>query len=335
MQKVFLFVGALFSIIGNIVGAGFITGREISTFFCDDFSVSLCYSTFLIFVLFLYISLSFDLDSDWIFARISAFLNVIISSSMISGLNEIYCNLFLCQTENIENILIVTVFLAFFISLKGIGYINSFSLIFIPVSLVVLFFAIFSVSSVGYGNLNLFSSERGIDFFHSPVIYVCMNTFLSFPILKTFGKKFSKKGNLLLSFILSFILTFLIFIISNSVISGGVSGETMPLISLVEGNDFLYSAILFICFIGIFSTLACSYYSTISTFKKEKYPLKIIVLFLSTIWLSKLGFENIVSFLYPFIGILGLFYVFFNIFSKAFFLREKSKNTLLPQKRIK
>ena len=337
MRKVFLFLGSLFSIIGNVIGAGFITGREIATFFCDDFSLSLCYCSFLVFSYCFYFALKSGDGSGGAFVNISACANVIISSCMVSGLRELFCGIsFLRQTENIEIFVIISAIIAFFISARGMGFVNGFSLVFIPISLVVLFATLFSVCKAEcFLSVNVFSSERGMNFLHSPLVYVCLNVFLSLPVLKSTGVKFSKKGNLILSLFVSLILTFFIFLISAAIVFRGSRLETMPLVSLASGNDVFYRLINTICFVGIYSTLVCSYYSAISLFGKKYYFAKCFLLFLITLFLSKFGFGAIVNYFYPFIGVLGLVYIFFSIFSGKVFPPKIRERTLHPREGIK
>ncbi|MDD7186673.1 MAG: hypothetical protein PUH93_02885, partial [Clostridia bacterium] len=93
-RNFFLLLGASCSIIGSVIGAGFITGKEISVFFPDG-SVSTVYLAFTFFFFFIFaLSCSEGLAVKKYAEPVISAVNVVIASCMVAGLNNLYKTIF-------------------------------------------------------------------------------------------------------------------------------------------------------------------------------------------------------------------------------------------------
>ena len=78
----------MFTIIGSVIGAGFITGKEISVFFCRDFSLSGVYAAFVFFFLFIFLlSVCEENALNKVVGFVVAVTGIVIASCMTAALN--------------------------------------------------------------------------------------------------------------------------------------------------------------------------------------------------------------------------------------------------------
>ena len=92
-----------FAIIGSIIGAGFITGKEVFEFFARDFSLSGIYLTFLCFSIAIYFVMS-NLEGSAFARLVEIFVslaNVVVAGCMISALNSVYNRLFRVSEKSV------------------------------------------------------------------------------------------------------------------------------------------------------------------------------------------------------------------------------------------
>ena len=115
MRKSFFYCFSIgLTIVGGIIGAGFITGKEIYEFFCKDFSVVGLFLTFACFTAFTFFIMSVKISSEiWKVIGVTVSIcNIVITGCMISVLNDIYFRIFRF-TENIEIFTILSIILVF------------------------------------------------------------------------------------------------------------------------------------------------------------------------------------------------------------------------------
>ena len=90
-RRILSCVSAVMTVFGSVVGAGFITGREINAFFGEDFSLCGLYAAFLFFAAFFFLLLVSPREGKTekaLSVAVSA-SNVIISSCMLSALKTL------------------------------------------------------------------------------------------------------------------------------------------------------------------------------------------------------------------------------------------------------
>ena len=320
-RNFFLLLGASCSIIGSVIGAGFITGKEISVFFPDG-SVSTVYLAFTFFFFFIFaMSHSEGLAVKKYAEPVISAVNVVIASCMVAGLNNLYKTVFRLS-EYFEIFTIFTVIFAFYISVVGINGISVVSLVSIPV---VLFFIVcFSVGN--FSSLNIEITESGNVLY--PVLYVGMNCLLSSELISDSTKKLARGFKLAAAFLVSLLLFLSITCISICI--SGRSGE-MPFLESVGHSGFSAVVLFVITLFAIFTTLVSAMYSSFKLAKGKTSVLKRFLLTLVFFALSKLGFSQIVEKCYPVFGALGVLY--FAIIVLQIFLSRRLRRTSVPQER--
>lgn len=321
MRKPFFNVcTAVFSISGSIIGAGFITGKEINGFFGEDFSLSGIYLAFLLFAISFFIIMNIAEKGSLVAAVkfVVAICNVFIAACMVAALKSVYGELF-NVSENIKLLHIISLIFAFIICFVGVRAIGVFSLASIPFLIAVLIFV--SLAYSDGGDINV--SPRGSVGVVYPMLYVGINTMLSSGVIQGFGTTLSVKEKIATAAATSLTLCLCIAIVGNAV--RGVDGE-MPLAELVASNRKLYIIVHILMLFAIFSTLVSSLYSVFSVLPSRYKMSCLTVLFLLVVFLSRFGFSSIVENVYPVIGAVGIVYI--AIFSSLFFRRVRRERTL-------
>lgn len=314
---------AVFTIIGSVIGAGFITGKEVFEFFASDFSLGGIYLAFLCFSFMIFYMMSSKGNrvdkSIQIFVAIS---NVIIAGCMISALNSIYKRLFRLS-EKVEILSIITAILMFIISYKGIGVVQKLCAITLPfVVVVIITLCVYKVE-----DYTVKISPQSYGGILKPVIYVGFNVVMSAGVIKNSGEKLSPPFKILASVITSAILCACVFLLSLAVKNEGLVSD-MPFISLFYKNKKLLIIIDIITLFAIYSTLASAIY-TVNNFggTKIKFSLKIL-LFLFIIATSKLSFSSIVEKVYPSLGVLAYVMVCVSYLLSTPFPKARQARTL-------
>lgn len=302
MRKQFFYsVITSMTVVGSVIGAGFITGKEIYEFFAFDFSWSGIYLSLLLFTLTLYLisSVSISRKLSKVIGVVVAISNVIVSSCMLSALDSLYCDLF-CFSEKVKILSVITVIFLFIATLDGIGFAEKFNSVFIPFIVV----AIIAVCLLNKGEAIIPGlSPRSFKGVLNPTVYVGFNVILSFAVIKNSGEKLSPPFKLLSALLTALILCVCIFLISRAI--GKKGDEEMPFKSLFDDNVILAKIIDVIMLFAIYSTLVSSVY-TVTDFGGIRLNIKIKLLLLAVIIAtSEIGFSTIVESLYPKMGIIS------------------------------
>lgn len=331
MRRLFLcsFVTA-FTIIGSIIGAGFITGKEVFEFFAKDLSLSGIYLAFLSFTGLIYFVMSNRNTQikKWIevFVAVS---NIIVAGCMISALDSVYKRVF-CLTEKVKILSIITAILLFIMTLNGISIVEKFCSLCLPIMISVIIVLCF-VKTEDY---SLPLSPKTFEGIAKPFIYVGFNVILSAGVIKNSGEKLSPPFKMLASLLTSFLICTLVWLISL-VVKCSESNDEMPFISLFYSNVKLLKIIDILTLFAIYSTLISAIY-TINKFGGISLSIKSkVCLLLLAITVSELGFSPIVEVLYPILGILAYAFIFVTFLLSRLFLKEQPKRTLPLQADIK
>lgn len=326
-----------FIIIGSIIGAGFITGKEILRFFLGlnlELSCLLCGLLFFFSLLaILYLGdkyKSYDNSNKALFGSkarcvdIIMFIGSVVTvSGMLAGIDSLIKEEF---NFTIPILSILSLFLSHIICKRGIDSLSKVNALLVSVMLVFLLIAFLPCFK---GDINVYDFEyRNYSFV---LIYVGINVFLASPLLVTAGGVYDKKSFVLSSAIISVIVCILIYIIMKSLLSIGESvlRADIPILKALGKNRNLKSILAIMIYFGIFTTLISSYYPLLEKInstknKKRNLSILIVVIFL----LSRLGLDKIVYFLYPAIGVFGVIYILF-VVKRIFIdkLRVKEEKT--------
>ena len=161
-----------------------------------------------------------------------------------------------------------------------------------------------------------------------------MNCFTIYPLIQSLGKITSdKKQRLLISIFCSAILFILIVIIllvlSNS------SNSSMPMLDLAQNiSPSFYIFYLITLLLSIFTTLLSCFYSL-----SEKTALIIknktmnsLLCFTSCLAISFIGFNKIITYFYPLVGIIGLVFLIYQIIISNKYRKQKLKSSEITLK---
>ena len=321
MKVIFMIV----MILGCFFGAGFVSGKEIASYFSVFGKYSFVGVIIAILLLFLLIYFffgllkktdTFDKFINMYFGKSGGIINLlfaiclfILTSSMFAG------SLVIAKTININTVLfaIFTAIACYFVVSGNIGLIEKISLVLVPIILIVILYVcgIPTKISTTLGDLPLSII--------SSVNYVFLNIVtLGLFILET-GNKYSKKQALIVSIVCSLIIGILLFVCNNAILRFNVEGSSMPILTLATKKGFVTWVITAITiWIGLFTTIISCVF-VLSNFVNnyvKNYKLTLVMLLVLTLLFSTFGFDFIVGYIYWIIGFIGIFVVLRVLFAK-------------------
>ena len=214
-------------------------------------------------------------------------------------------------------ILAVISYIIFLKNIEGITKINS---IVIPALIViVLIIGIKNILNIDFNSLctNIKINDNGIFFIIQAILYASYNLILIMPVLinlKQFirSKKQIKIVAILVSIIMFAMSILIFFILAN--VNGNFANIEMPVVYVINQKfpefNILYG---FIILTAIFTTaisLGISFLNNICLNKKY-FPQFAAILCISSVIFSPIGFSNLVNFLFPLFGYLGILQIVF------------------------
>ena len=318
-------ISSSFLIIGGVIGAGFITGRELLSFIGVNNAsgiISLCLFTFA----FVRILFAFPLNSpiEKLFKYMAASSNFIIVSAMLACADGLFGAVFNLPAK-LPIISIILLSACVWICLDGIKRIEKFSLFVVGFTV-----AVIVVLSLIYRGK--FAPQNNFSF--SPIMYSSINLFLSSTIIKETGKSLSRREKTAVSFTVSAIIGACAYCVLSVLSSGKNIDGDMPIIARFSDNLWVKTlcAVCIIC--GIFTTLTSSFYASVSVLNEKGFSsCKTIAVGVGAFALSRTGFSYIVDFLYPVIGVFGLIYIFINVWLQVFSRLKRCRHTSRRQVR--
>ena len=313
MKTFFNCLSTSFLIIGTVIGAGFVSGREIIQFFGGNVFVSASIAGILFFVITLLLLVTgikyktLSGVNGALFYRSKYLVNgslfvcmLAVASAGVATVDSLANSLF-SMPANLPIFSIIMLILACFCAKKGINGLAFVNALLVPVLLVVSLVLMLFKGGFYY-------ATEGVS---NPLLYVSFNMFLSVAVIFEAGAKIDGKTAFYSSLISAVITTVYIVLIYGSVSYEGINAinSDLPLfysLSLL-GNSV---SICFACVlvIGSFTTLVSAYYPLAKGFTavlgRRGDVTALIVVFL----LSRLGIKNIVAYAYPVAGVLGVIY---------------------------
>lgn len=319
-----------FLIIGTIIGAGFISGREILQFFGGNTFVSAMAAGFLFFVTsLLLLSVggeykTLDGANGALFKRsknlvnISLYLCMIaVAAASLASIDSLAVSLFSIP-KNLPVFSVATLLCAHFCAKKGISGLAFVNALLVPVMLVLTL-----VLTILKGG---FSFDGGGT--SSVTEYVCFNMFLSVAVMFELGGKTDKKTAFYSSLISGVITAVYVVLIYGSVTYEGTNAvnHDLPLFYTLSMLGPLASVCFAVVLVtGAFTTLLSAYYPItkgfVAVFGKRGDFTALITVFL----ISRLGIKNIVAYVYPVAGMIGAVYFVYIAVVFAYKRRRKSK----------
>lgn len=324
----------IFVIIGALIGAGFASGQEIYVFFYT-YGMKGLMGIIISSVLIGYIIYkTFKIIQKNDISTYREFLEIIIEKdkkNLISILNLII-NTFLLVTFFImisgfgayfeqqlgidsligSVILAILCYIVFMTSTKGIVKVSTIIvpfLIFFIIYIGIQILGIIDISNIQQYTIN---NNNSLMFILKSILYSSYNSILLIPVLITLkdylkNNRINKYTSILTTIIVATLSIILFLILSK--IDVNIENLQMPAVYLVSKISKILAIIYgFIILSSIFTTsisIGNSFIQNICE-KKKSYQHIALIMCITSIFVSKIGFSNLVQILYPFFGYLGI-----------------------------
>ena len=322
----------VFVIIGTLIGAGFASGQEVYLFFFSygmKGLIGILISSIIIGVV---IYSTFNILNKYKINAYKDFLNILIpKNTKLKIIANFIINIFILITFFImiagfgayfeqeiginrlvgSLILAIITFIVFMTSIKGVVKVNE---LIVPILIGFIFIiGIISIKDTHILNLeNYVIRTNYTNFALSAVLYSSYNSILLIPVLITLNNYVKNKKQIFyisfISAIVTILLSVIIFLLLVRV-DVDISKLEMPVVYVVSNMFKILRYIYGVIILGsIFTTaisLGVSFLQNTAKNKKGYTQISIIMCITSVI-ISKFGFSNLVSLLYPIFGYLGL-----------------------------
>lgn len=322
----------VFVIIGTLIGAGFASGQEVYLFFFSYGMKGLIGILISSIISGVVIYSTFNILNKYKINTYKDFLNILIpKNTKLKIIANFIINIFILITFFImiagfgayfeqeiginrlvgSLILAIITFIVFMTSIKGVVKVNE---LIVPILIGFIFIiGIISIKDIHILNLeNYVIRTNYTNFALSAVLYSSYNSILLIPVLITLNNYVKNKKQIFyisfISAIVTILLSVIIFLLLVRV-DVEISKLEMPVVYVVSNMFKILRYIYGVIILGsIFTTaisLGVSFLQNTAKNKKGYTQISIIMCITSVI-ISKFGFSNLVSLLYPIFGYLGL-----------------------------
>lgn len=324
----------IFVVIGALIGAGFASGQEIYVFFYSygmKGFIGIIISSILIGYI---IYKTFKIIQKNDISTYKEFLETIIGKdkkNLISIIN-IIINTFLLVTFFImisgfgayfeqqlginsligSAILTILCYIVFMTSTKGIVKVSTIIVPFLILFIIYIGIQILGIIDISKIQQYTINNNNSFTFILKSILYSSYNSILLIPVLitlKDYLKKdrINKYSSILITIIVA-ILSIILFLILSK-IDVNIENLEMPAVYLVSKISNTLSIIYgFIILSSIFTTsisIGNSFIQNICK-KNKSYQHIALIMCITSVFISKIGFSNLVQILYPFFGYLGI-----------------------------
>jgi len=307
----------IISIIGLVVGAGFVSGKEVLTFYSrfGIWSFLGIIISFFIFWGLIGFLLNFNKNNSKnskILSIISLIITSIFSSAMFAGVNK----LIVFKNNVLTLFLLSVVFLLCFLIFKnGFHALKKLNMILVPaiiLTIVVLF--------CKYVKVQGFASESNFSFLAIVygIFYSMLNIANGSFVLINLGIELSKKQKAQVSFISALVLALLLTAVNILLLQNPqITYAEMPLLEVLSGMDIAITSA--VVMVGALTSLLSLIYTS-SSIVRGLCKNEILTFFISVVVpyvASLLGFSYIITYLYPLASSLAIV-----LMGDIFFKRE-------------
>lgn len=333
----------VFVIIGTIIGAGFASGQEMYLFFFSygiEGLIGILISSFIMgFVIFR----TFQIVDKYGVDTYKNFLDILIPKNpklklivnniinifilitffiMIAGFGAYFEQELGINSLIGSSILAIATFAIFMTSVKGVVKVNE-----LLVPILIGFLAIIGLINLKELHLlelgNYIARNNASNFIISAILYSSYNSILLIPVLLTLKNYIQNRKQIkkiaIISTIIIIVLSIIIFLLLIRV-DVDITKLEMPVVyvvaNMLEILRYIYG---FIILGSIFTTsisLGTSFLQN-TTQNKKNYTQIAIIMCITSVVISKIGFSNLVSLLYPIFGYLGLLQILKLIIAKV------------------
>ena len=324
----------VFVIIGALIGAGFASGQEIYVFFyaygMKGIIGIIISSTLIGYIIYK----TFKIIQKNDISTYREFLEIIIGrdkKNLISILN-IIINTFLLVTFFImisgfgayfeqqlginsligSAILAILCYIIFMTSTKGVVKISTIIVPFLIFFIIYIGIEILGVIDISKIQQYTINNNNSLMFILKSILYSSYNSILVIPVLMTLkdylkNSIINKYASILITVIVATLSMILFLILSK--IDVNIEKLEMPAVYLVSKLSNILATIYgFIILSSIFTTSISVGNSFIQNIceKKKSYQHIALIMCITSVFISKIGFSNLVQILYPFFGYLGI-----------------------------
>lgn len=322
----------VFVIIGTLIGAGFASGQEVYLFFFSygmEGLIGILISSIIIGVV---IYSTFNILNKYKINTYKDFLNILLpKNTKLKIIANFIINIFILITFFImiagfgayfeqeiginrlvgSLVLAIITFIVFMTSIKGVVKVNE---LLVPILIGFIFIiGIISIKDTHILNLeNYVIRTNYTNFSLSAVLYSSYNSILLIPVLITLNNYVKNKKQIFyisfISVIVTILLSIIIFLLLVRV-DVDISKLEMPVVYVVSNMFKILRYIYGVIILGsIFTTAISLGVSFLQNTAKNKkgYTQIAIIMCITSVIISKFGFSNLVSLLYPIFGYLGL-----------------------------
>lgn len=357
--------GSAFSIIGSVIGAGFITGREILTFFYGQ-SPILVFILLLAFFFLLMLSVMTVKNEMSLYAveradNVICLFNILMIASMLGATESLARNMGVGCAFPAWSVVMLLVSIV--VCAGGMSRLDKFNAVLVSVMLGIVFLIVaLKLSSV---SLEFSAAGTHVNFF-AVAKYVGMNILLTQPLLgnirrenNAFGQvEITVKTSVLTAFTAAFLLS-LTAAAFLAVLPKESAFAELPILHIVGANKAFYYSVSLTVALGIITTLVGSMYPLLNysffakstgetaaeTGQKENRDdakksrrgkiIRAVCICMLSLGVSRLGFYVIVDKIYPLLGVLSLAYYLFTFAVLPIFQRVTRRRTLQRQEYTK
>lgn len=318
-------------IIGTLIGAGFASGREIYLFFMKygelgklGLVVSGVFTSLIIYLVLKKVSENQICSYSSLLEvinpknkKVNKCIKIVVNAFllisfyiMIAGFSAYMKQAYDVPIYFSSFFFVVVCYIVFQKSLQGMMKINSFL---VP-------FLLFLILYLGIKNIPYLIESKAIveipikqnGFFVSSILYASYNSIILIPVLVTMkGYIKTQKDISFISIFSGFLMILLSFCIYGLLLKGQFFTESLelPLLEITAQFGTLFKYIYcFVIIVSIFTSAVSAGYGFLENVSESKssYKRNLIVMSVIGIFVSNVGFSNLVQVLYPLFGVLGL-----------------------------
>lgn len=325
----------IFVIIGTLIGAGFASGREIYLFFgkygeCGKIAIILSgILTGIIIYRVLELTKMYEINTynklleriNWKYRKLNKFINIIVNAFllisfyiMIAGFSAYIEQTYKIPIYISSIIFVVICYIIFKKSIQGVIKANE---VLVPfLILLIIYLGIKNLPYMLSKNSNILIEINNRGWLFNSILYASYNSILLIPALTSLRNYIdSKKSIIKIAIISSIIVIILAFLIYGLLLRGQffIQELEMPLIEITMQFGSIFKYIYgFVIIASIFTSAISTGYSFLGNVSnnKRKYNIILLIMCVTGILVSNIGFSKLVELLYPLFGILGLIQIF-------------------------
>ncbi len=319
MKKAYKICYDVFSILGALLGAGFISGAEVVTFF-GRFGyygiIGIVISSIIFGVVIIKSQNNNDEKNKYNFLP---FCQLAIAGSMFAGVVRVISDITQINSYLVCFLVLILLIISLII---GIKFANIFNVL-VTVSTIIILPFVYQNIDINY-NIYPVSSLFLMPLF--AILYAIMNSVACMQVIKSIDKK-SSKVVAILCIIITIILLIIMLILSSN------NTNEMPILSLIKSGKIkaIYTIIFMLAMV---STMFSASSGTKQIFHKiDNNIVCSLCSAMAICSISFMGFGAIINYLYPLIGIVMILQIFLNKVHKN--AEKTQKNTKLIKNNAK